>query len=372
MSRTAVEHAEALVHAMAAAGAPRLRVWSKPGLGVRVYFPSGEFVSVDRGGRVDAMLRGKATFLESSLLWRDFGASIKDRREVADMLAEQVLASDMAADDLEDATETLYAQMDERVLYLAILEIAPDRRGRGLAGKTLLRVLDDARAMGVRQAWGFACHDEWKDPRTPTRIWGALGFVVVNRSPWGCSVMARPTDVTEEERRKYGSRKPRRLPNPATENSDRRPNPKRRPPPPLQLTATQEPWSSQTRLSFKSRGASGRVDLTYGPAPAVADWAWERAGYSRGEKFGEATDVVAFIHWMSVTPAERGWGTRLLNAALGWLRERGVMRVYLNPVADDDDAQDRLIAFYERAGFEEIEREEIYGDTSVVLMEALL
>jgi GNAT superfamily N-acetyltransferase len=139
----------------------------------------------------------------------------------------------------------------------------------------------------------------------------------------------------------------------------------------LQLTATQKSHG-ETRLSFKSRGASGHVDLTYGPAPAVADWAWERAGYSRGEKFGEATDVVAFICWMSVTPAERGWGTRLLNAVLDWLRGRGVMRVYLNPVADDDDAQDRLIAFYERAGFEEIEREEIYGDTPVVLMEALL
>jgi hypothetical protein len=66
--RTAEEHAEALVRAVAAVpGAPRLRAWSKPGIGARVYFASGDFLSIGRGGEIGTTSRGRATFLETNL-----------------------------------------------------------------------------------------------------------------------------------------------------------------------------------------------------------------------------------------------------------------------------------------------------------------
>jgi len=68
VERTAHDHAEALARAISAQpGAPRVRAWSKPGVGARVYFANGDFVSVGRGGSLQATSRGRATFLESSL-----------------------------------------------------------------------------------------------------------------------------------------------------------------------------------------------------------------------------------------------------------------------------------------------------------------
>ena len=66
--RTAAEHAAALVAAIGSLpGAPRLRVWSAAGVGTRVYFPSGQYVSIGRGGEVAVTMRGAQTFDEKSL-----------------------------------------------------------------------------------------------------------------------------------------------------------------------------------------------------------------------------------------------------------------------------------------------------------------
>jgi hypothetical protein len=70
----ALQSAEALVDAIRAAGGPsQLRVWTKPGLGVRVYFP-GEIghLTVGEDGSISEASRGKVHFLESGLYpaWR--------------------------------------------------------------------------------------------------------------------------------------------------------------------------------------------------------------------------------------------------------------------------------------------------------------
>jgi len=65
----ALRSAEVLVAAIRAAGGPsQLRVWTKPGVGVRVYFP-GEigYLSVGSDGSVSETSRGKLHFAESGL-----------------------------------------------------------------------------------------------------------------------------------------------------------------------------------------------------------------------------------------------------------------------------------------------------------------
>jgi hypothetical protein len=72
------QHAEALILAVAARGGPQLKVWQKPGVGTRVYFPAQlGFVSVSRGGDVTAVMRSRQTLAENALnpnwlrAWRD-------------------------------------------------------------------------------------------------------------------------------------------------------------------------------------------------------------------------------------------------------------------------------------------------------------
>jgi hypothetical protein len=65
----ALESAEALVAAIRAAGGPsQLRVWTKPGLGVRVYFPGAiGHLDVGQDGSISEVSRGKLHFAESGL-----------------------------------------------------------------------------------------------------------------------------------------------------------------------------------------------------------------------------------------------------------------------------------------------------------------
>jgi hypothetical protein len=65
----ALESAEALVAAIRDAGGPsQLRVWTKPGLGVRVYFPGAiGHLDVGQDGSISEVSRGKLHFAESGL-----------------------------------------------------------------------------------------------------------------------------------------------------------------------------------------------------------------------------------------------------------------------------------------------------------------
>ena len=87
----ALQSAEALMDAIHAAGGPRLRVWSKPGTGVRVYFP-GEigYLSVGQDGSVSETSRGKLHFNESGLYpaWRK--AVREGRRVYLEQLGERL------------------------------------------------------------------------------------------------------------------------------------------------------------------------------------------------------------------------------------------------------------------------------------------
>lgn len=66
-------HADALAEAINALGGPRVRVWSAPGKGVRVYFPGSiGYLGVGADGSVSETAGRYQTFAESSLYpaWR--------------------------------------------------------------------------------------------------------------------------------------------------------------------------------------------------------------------------------------------------------------------------------------------------------------
>lgn len=71
--RKATGFAQAFADLVINHGGPRVRVWSAPGKGARVYFP-GEagYLSFSRGGDMDPMHRGKLAFNENALYpsWR--------------------------------------------------------------------------------------------------------------------------------------------------------------------------------------------------------------------------------------------------------------------------------------------------------------
>ncbi|MBV9493752.1 MAG: GNAT family N-acetyltransferase [Acidobacteria bacterium] len=69
----------------------------------------------------------------------------------------------------------------------------------------------------------------------------------------------------------------------------------------------------------------------------------------------ELRGPAGFVHDVAVTDAARrhGVGTQLMEAALGWLRERGAPRVILWTAARNEDAQ----SVFRKLGFRETMRE---------------
>lgn len=88
------QSAEALVAAIRAAGGPsQLRVWSKPGTGVRVYFPAEiGYLDVGQDGSVSETNRGKLHFNESGLYPAWKRAVREGRRAYLAQLGERLAA----------------------------------------------------------------------------------------------------------------------------------------------------------------------------------------------------------------------------------------------------------------------------------------
>ena len=79
----ALEHAHRFAAILGKqSGAPRVKVWGKAGIGVRVYFPEPVgFLGVDRGGDLSSTSRGRSTF-EPGALYAGWRRAFERAREV--------------------------------------------------------------------------------------------------------------------------------------------------------------------------------------------------------------------------------------------------------------------------------------------------
>ena len=143
----ALQSAEALVDAIRAAGGPsQLRVWTKPGLGVRVYFP-GEIghLTVGEDGSISEASRGKVHFLESGLYpaWR------KAVREGRRMYMQQLGARLEAAGEARAARVAEVRKGSAMVFTPAELDSQIAQLQRGIA-----RRKREIAGMEPRAGWG--------------------------------------------------------------------------------------------------------------------------------------------------------------------------------------------------------------------------
>jgi hypothetical protein len=218
--RSSGEHAAALVRAIESVpGAPRLRAWSAPGVGARVYFPGGAYVSIGRGGDVAATMRGAQTFDEKSLYpaqrraFRDGlaiylmqlkahfeaqgregnpvgkaskrHASTNAQRFEADV--EKHLPRGVDVDFRTDPSLENWAKIDQ---------IAAATPGKGHGSRAMEIICAKADEYGIRLELIVEADDEEDDEASPLadrliRWYGRYGFFVTGLSSWGDNVLVR-------------------------------------------------------------------------------------------------------------------------------------------------------------------------------------
>ena len=112
-------------------------------------------------------------------------------------------------------------------------------------------------------------------------------------------------------------------------------------------TAVKENHLSEAQLA--ERGITPDT-VVYSLATGMAGWVAEEGGRTVG--FSLADPVIGGIFALFVLPAYegRGHGTRLLEAAVAWLRERGHGEIML-----DTGLRSSAVTFYQRRGWRRVE-----------------
>lgn len=101
---------------------------------------------------------------------------------------------------------------------------------------------------------------------------------------------------------------------------------------------------------LRYKGQLGELDAKVGTVAELAHVSTVRIAL-RGVSSGTP---VAVLSWIESN--RKGGGTRMMASLMQLLDALGVRYTVLDPAADDEDDQGRLLAFYERFGFKSTSR----------------